>query len=201
MSSPFLAYLGRLRWIKRWGLMRNAIDENVMEHSFEVAIIAHALALIARRVHGRKIDPAAVAAAALYHDAHEAITGDLPSPIKYHSEAIRRAYRSLEREATAELLLLAPAELRPDYAALMEDEALPPEHLALIKAADRIAAYLKCRAELKAGNTEFESAAAEIGAKLSQLEMPEVDYFLRVFAPCYELNLDRLVGDGARPPR
>lgn len=196
MNSPFFAHLSRLRWIKRWGLMRNAIDENVMEHSWEVAIIAHALAIIRKEIFHQPIDANAVATAALYHDASEAITGDLPTPIKYHSPAIQSAYQNLENRAANELLDLLPKELQPAFAALMLHEQSSDDIRLLIKAADRIAAYLKCQAELRSGNQEFESAAKEIADRIQQLELPEVDYFMREFAPSYGLTLDRLITNG-----
>ncbi|MDD2769401.1 MAG: 5'-deoxynucleotidase [Methylococcus sp.] len=192
-DSPFFAHLGRLRWIKRWGLMRNAYEENVMEHSWEVAVIAHALAVIRSEIVRHPIDADRVAAAALYHDVSEAITGDLPTPIKYHSPAIRDAYKDLEQKASEELLAQLPEELQPAFARMLLPEAIPEEVSVLIKAADRIAAYLKCCAERRAGNTEFVNAEEEIREKIRQLELPEVDYFMDVFVPGYELTLDRLV--------
>jgi len=192
-ESPFFAHLGRLRWIKRWGLMRNAYEENVMEHGWEVAVIAHALAVIRGEIFQRPIDAERVATAALYHDVSEAITGDLPTPIKYHSPAIRDAYKDLEQKASQELLALLPEALKPAFARMLLPEAIPEEFCVLIKAADRIAAYLKCCAERRAGNTEFVNAEQEIREKIRQLELPEVDYFMAVFVPGYELTLDRLV--------
>lgn len=193
MSSHFFAYISKLRWIVRWGLKRNTIHENVMEHSWEVATIAHALALIRKRVFDGSIDPNAVATAALYHDCSEVITGDLPSPVKYHSPAIQHAYQSVERAAERELVALLPTVLQKDFAALIEEERLPPEHRQLIKAADTIAAYLKCQAELTAGNREFEKAAESIKQRLMTDPLPEVDYFMTHFAPSYQLTLDELL--------
>jgi 5'-deoxynucleotidase len=173
--------------------MRNAIEENVMEHSWEVAIIAHALAVIRCEILQQPVDANAVATAALYHDVSEAITGDLPTPIKYHSPAIQSAYLDLETRAAKELLQLLPTELQEAFTALVLPKGVPDDIRQLIKAADRISAYLKCQAELRAGNQEFESAAHEIAESIKQLELPEVDYFMRVFAPSYSLTLDRLV--------
>jgi 5'-deoxynucleotidase len=192
-QSPFFAHLGRLRWIKRWGLMRNAYEENVMEHGWEVAVIAHALAVIRNEIFQRPIDADRVAAAALYHDVSEAITGDLPTPIKYHSPAIRDAYKDLEQKASQELLALLPEALKPAFAQMLLPEAIPEEICVLIKAADRIAAYLKCCAERRAGNTEFVNAEEEIREKIRQLRLAEADYFMDMFVPAYELSLDRLV--------
>lgn len=193
MPSHFFAYLSKLRWIVRWGLKRNTIHENVMEHSWEVATIAHALALIRNRCFGGSVDANAIAAAALYHDAAEVITGDLPSPVKYHSAAIRQAYHAIERAAEQELVALLPEALRDDYAALMLEHSLPAEHRQLLKAADTIAALLKCEAELKAGNREFEKAAEEIRERLADFALPEVDYFMQQFVPSYQLTLDELL--------
>ncbi|MGZ5526434.1 MAG: 5'-deoxynucleotidase, partial [Methylomonas sp.] len=137
ISSSFYAYLSRLRWIKRWGLKRNAHDENVMEHSWEVSVIAHTLALIKNRYYQGNVDANAVAAAALYHDVTEVITGDLPTPIKYHSEQISTAYKQIERQAEKELLALLPAELQADFQALIHHDKMPPEHVQIIKAADK----------------------------------------------------------------
>lgn len=193
MVSHFFAYISKLRWIVRWGLKRNTIPENVMEHSWEVATIAHALALIRRRIGGAPVDANAVAVAALYHDCAEVITGDLPSPVKYHSAAIQQAYHSLERDAERELVALLPQALREDFAAVMLEDQLPAEHRQLIKAADTIAAYLKCQAEVLAGNREFETAAEEIKRRLADYALPEVDYFMATFAPGYQLTLDELL--------
>lgn len=191
--SHFFAYLNRLRWIKRWGLKRNAIEENVMEHSWEVAVLAHALAVLRNRYFGGELDAHRIATAALFHDATEVITGDMPSPVKYHSAAIREAYKAIERSTEQELLALLPPEVRPDYAALVcESEQAEDDHR-VIKAADTLAAYLKCKAEILAGNREFEDALRDIEQALRDMALPEVDYFLEHFAPSYGLTLDRLL--------
>lgn len=193
ISSSFYAYLSRLRWIKRWGLKRNAHEENVMEHSWEVAVIAHTLALIKNRYFDGKVDAHAVATAALYHDITEVITGDLPTPIKYHSDAISAAYKQIEAQAELALLNLLPQELRQDFAQLIQHEQIPAAHHQLIKAADKISAYLKCQAELKAGNREFETAAEQLALKISESEQPEVIFFMQTFAPSCGLTLDGLM--------
>jgi len=193
VSTPFYAYLSRLRWIKRWGLKRNALDENVMEHSWEVAVIAHTLALIKNRYYGGSLDANAIATAALYHDITEVITGDLPTPIKYHSEAINVAYKEIEKQAEKELLKLLPAELQADFEALIHHDSMPEEHVQIIKAADKISAYLKCQAELKAGNTEFEMAAQELAKTIAGYRQPEVVFFMQAFAPSCGLTLDGLM--------
>lgn len=196
MESHFFAYISKIRWIIRWGLKRNAIQENVMEHSWEVATIAHALALIHNRYYGGSVEANAVATAALYHDCSEVITGDMPSPIKYHSAAIQEAYKAIEAEAEKELVSLLPIELQDDFAAVMLELHIPRQHKRLIKAADTIAAYLKCRAEMAAGNKEFSKAGEDIVTRLKAYEMPEVDYFLKVFSPSYQLTLDELLNGG-----
>ena len=197
MTSHFFAYISKIRWIIRWGLKRNAIPENVMEHSWEVATLSHALALIRNTYFEGNVDANAVATAALYHDCSEVITGDMPSPIKYHSLAIQQAYKAIEHQAERELVNLLPEAMRPPFAALMQESELPREHLQLIKAADTLAAYLKCQAELLAGNQEFAKAAEDITTRLQAYKMPEVDYYLSVFAPSYQLTLDELLnGDG-----
>lgn len=193
ISSSFYAYLSRLRWIKRWGLKRNAHDENVMEHSWEVSVIAHTLALIKNRYFDGQVDANAVATAALYHDITEVITGDLPTPIKYHSQAISSAYKQIEKQAEKELLALLPTELQLDFMAFIHHDQLPEEHVSIIKAADKISAYLKCQAELKAGNREFETAAEVLVQTLGQSEQPEVIFFMTVFVPSCGLTLDGLM--------
>lgn len=193
ITTPFYAYLSRLRWIKRWGLKRNAHEENVMEHSWEVAVIAHTLALIKNRYFGGEVDANAVAAAALYHDITEVITGDLPTPIKYHSLAILGAYKQIEQQAETELLNLLPDALRDDFQALIQHDQLPEQHQHIIKAADKISAYLKCQAELKAGNTEFEMAAEQLAKNIHDLQQPEVVFFMHAFAPSCGLTLDGLM--------
>lgn len=193
LTSSFYAYLSRLRWIKRWGLKRNAHDENVMEHSWEVAVIAHTLALIKNRYYGGQVDANAVATAALYHDITEVITGDLPTPIKYHSEAISTAYKQIEQQAEFELLNLLPTGLRADFEVLIQHDKMPEVTLQLIKAADKISAYLKCQAELKAGNREFETAAEQLALTISQTEQAEVIFFMQTFVPSCGLTLDGLM--------
>jgi len=193
VTSSFYAYLSRIRWIKRWGLKRNAHDENVMEHSWEVSVIAHTLALIKNRYYGGAVDANAIATAALYHDITEVITGDLPTPIKYHSSAINAAYKQIEKQAELELLALLPLELRADFESLIHHDKLPEEHIKIIKAADKISAYLKCQAELKAGNKEFEIAAEQISLAIGESDQPEVMFFMQAFAPSCGLTLDGLM--------
>lgn len=189
MSYDFFAYISRMKYIARWSLMRSTVQENVQEHSHMVAVLAHALGLIRRDVFGHDCDPDALAAAALYHDAPEILTGDLPSPIKYHSSDIKRAYDEVERLAVEKLLLELPEALRPAYRTLL---SVSPETHEMVKAADRLSAYIKCVEERKAGNHEFLSAEVASRQKLEELHMPEMDYFLEHFLPGIEKTLDEL---------
>jgi len=193
ITSRFFAYLSRLRLIKRWGLMRNVVEENVMEHSWQVATIAHALAIIGRDVFNQPINPDRVATTALYHDCSEIITGDLPSPIKYHSETIAKAYKAIEDEAEAELLGLLPEKLQAGFSPYLLHQQIEPETSVLVKAADLISAYLKCQLELDAGNKEFKDAMTEIEASIRRLNRQEVDYFMATFVDSYQLTLDELL--------
>ena len=197
--NPFFAYISRMKYITRWSLMRNNVPENIQEHSHMVAVLAHALAVIRRDVLGLACDPEACAAAALFHDAAEIFTGDLPTPIKYFSPAIRDAYRQVEDTAVKRLLELLPEELRPAYAPLLREE--DPEVRALVKAADKLAAYIKCQEELAAGNSEFGDAARETREALEALGLPEVAWFLDRCGPSFGLTLDGLQrGEGAADP-
>lgn len=191
--SHFFAYIARLRWIRRWGLMRNAIEENVATHSWEVATLAHVLALIRNRYFDGRVDPDHIATAALYHDATEVITGDMPTPIKYHSKVMREAFGAIEHRAEEELLALLPEDLREDFAPYVQESRWSDEVREIIKAADRLSAWLKCQAEMQAGNREFEPAAAQIFSRLQDEALPEVMYFLKVFAPSYQRPLDHLL--------
>jgi len=186
----FFAYISRMRYIGRWGLMRNTIPENIQEHSHMVAVLAHALAVIRRDIFGGKVNPEAVATAALFHDAPEILTGDLPTPIKYYNPEISSAYHAVEAVSAAKLLSLLPDSLRPAYAPLLTDE--DPEVHSLVKAADKLAAYIKCLEELKAGNTEFRQASQQIKAVLDSSPLPEVGYFMEHFMPGFDLSLDEL---------
>lgn len=193
MKSHFYAYISKTRWLQRWGLKRNTVPENVMEHSWEVATISHALALIKNRYFDGRLDVNAIVVAAMYHDCSEVITGDMPSPIKYHSEAITQAYKSIERQAEQELVSLLPADLQQDYEAVMIEHKIPAEHRNIIKAADTISAYIKCQMEVAAGNAEFSKAREEIKRRLETTDLPEVQYFLETFSPSYSLTLDELL--------
>lgn len=191
MANEFYALLGRMRYITRWGLMRNSFSENIQEHSHQVAVLAHALALIRRDIlHLDGPDPDRCAVAALYHDASEILTGDLPTPIKYYNPQIKSAYKEVERIAGEKLLGMLPEALRSSYAPLVleEDEAVLP----IVKAADKLSAHIKCLEEQKAGNTEFDSAARQTWQAMREMELPELDWFLRECLGAFSLNLDDL---------
>jgi 5'-deoxynucleotidase len=189
MSYSFFALISRMKNIGRWSLMRNSSQENIQEHSHMVAVIAHALAVIRRDVFGQDAHPGKAAAAALFHDAPEIFTGDMPTPVKYHNPDIIAAYKKVESLAAKKLLTTLPDAMRPSYEALFD---LDGETAALIKAADKLSAYIKCLEELKAGNNEFKSAAAQTLKKLKALNMQEVDYFMAHFLGAFELTLDEL---------
>ena len=191
MRYSFFALVSRMRNITRWSLMRNTFVENVQEHSHIVAVIAHALAVIRRDVLGLSADPGGAAAAALFHDASEIFTGDMPTPIKYFDPDIMSAYKRVESVASRKLLTALPAEMRPAYQPLLSP-AEGDVMRSLIKAADKLAAYIKCLEELKAGNLEFRLAAEQSLKKLAALDMPEVEYFLEHFVPAFDLTLDEL---------
>lgn len=191
MSHNFFALIARMRYIDRWGLMRNTRPENLQEHSHMVAVLAHALAAIGRERFGSKVDPGEAAVAALYHDAPEILTGDLPTPVKYDNPAIREAYKAVESVAADKLLSMLPAELRGEFSPYVREE-LEPELLAVVKAADKLSAHLKCLEELNAGNSEFKLAAAQTRAALEQIQLPALQYFLEEFLPGFMLTLDEL---------
>lgn len=191
MATEFYALLGRMRYITRWGLMRNTFPENLEEHSFQTAVLAHALALIRRDIlHLPTPDPERCAVAALYHDTSEILTGDLPTPIKYFNPQIKDAYKQVERIAGQRLLDMLPPELRASYEHLiLEDDA---ELLPFVKGADRLSAYLKCISEQKAGNTEFDSAARQTMQAIKDMHREEIEWFLDNCLEAFTLNIDQL---------
>jgi len=191
MANEFYALMGRMRYITRWGLMRNSFSENIQEHSHQVAVLAHALALIRRDILKLPTpDPDRCAVAALYHDASEILTGDLPTPIKYYNPEIKDAYKQVERIAGNRLLDMLPQELRESYAhyVLEDDAELEP----FVKAADKLSAHIKCLEEQKAGNTEFDSAARQTWDSMKAMQQPELDWFLDHCLPAFALNIDQL---------
>ena len=190
MRSHFFAYISRMRFIQRWALMRNTAPENVQEHSHQTAVLAHALAVIRNEKFGGDVDPGLVAAAALYHDASEILTGDMPTPIKYDNPAIRSAYKDVEAVAEGKLLAMLPPELRRAYVPVLTEVEAEVERL--VKAADKLSAHIKCVEELKAGNTEFREAASQTRRALEAFGLPEVEYFLGTFMESFSLTLDEL---------
>jgi 5'-deoxynucleotidase len=195
MLSHFFAYLSRMKFIRRWGLMHSTYPENIQEHSLRVALVAHALAIIRNRVRGGNINPDRTAALALYHDASEVLTGDLPTPVKYFNPDIKTAYRAIEAAAAKKLLSMIPSELQEDYRAFLShdaQDAIDQEHRELVKAADKLCAYLKCLEELSAGNQEFRHAERALKASVEEINLPEVRYFLETFVPSFTLTLDEL---------
>ena len=190
MSYHFFPMISRMRYINRWGLMRNTRLENIQEHSHQVAVLAHALAVIQNRYFGGQVDPGAVAVAGLYHDASEILTGDMPTPIKYDNPDIQNAYKQVESVAEQKLLSMLPEDLRLDFDDVI---TIPdPEVHALVKAADKLSAYLKCVEELKAGNSEFKKAKEQTYAALCQNPIPALQYFMEHFLDGFELTLDEL---------
>ena len=186
----FFAYMARMKLIRRWSLMRNTQPENDAEHSLQVAMIAHGLAVIARDRYGRKVDPEHVVTLAVYHDASEVLTGDLPTPVKYHSEEMRDAFREVEGLAGARLRAMLPEDMQPAFAPYLEAEK--DEDYRLVKAADRLSAYVKCLEEQRAGNHEFDAAGENILASIRAMQLPEVEDFMREFIPSFSMTLDEL---------
>ena len=191
MSHNFFAYISRMRYIGRWSLMRNSLPENIQEHSHMVAVIAHALGVIRRDVFHIPCDPNEYAAVALYHDSSEILTGDLPTPIKYYSRSINAAYREVEEIACRKLLSTLPRELQDAFQPLISGATEERCH-DLVKAADKLSAYIKCIEERRAGNDEFISAEKQTREILEQSPLPEVKYFMEHFIPAFELTLDEL---------
>jgi 5'-deoxynucleotidase len=190
--SHFFAYLSRMKFIQRWGLMHNVHDENIQEHSLQVAMIAHALGVIKNRIYEGHVNPERIAVLALYHDASEVITGDLPTPIKYFSPKIKTAYKEIEQIANERLFEMLPEELKAEFESIffpLEEDSV---HWQLIKAADKISAYLKCLEERKAGNQEFMRAEQMLRKAVKEQDLPEVKYFVKHFIPSMKLTLDEL---------
>lgn len=192
-EGNFFALISRMKYIDRWALMRNTRKENIQEHSHMVAVLAHALAVIENRHFGGQVDVGQVALAAIYHDATEIITGDMPTPIKYYNEDMRHAYKDVERMAEERMLRLLPEELRPDYEDLLESP--DPKIRALVKAADKLSAYLKCVEELQAGNNEFNKAKEQTWAALNNDPIPPLRYFMEHYLDSFSLTLDELEQD------
>lgn len=190
MQHRFFAMISRMRYIGRWALMRNTFEENIQEHSHMVAVLAHGLALIQRDILHEPADPDRCASAALFHDASEILTGDLPTPIKYYNPEIRTAYKQIEAVSCKKLLALLPEELKESYEPLLMES--DPQVAKIVKAADKLSAYIKCVEELKAGNLEFEAAERQTRQALEQMHLPCLDYFMAHFLDSFRLTLDEL---------
>lgn len=189
MSSSFYAMLSRMKHINRWALMRNTREENLCEHSQDVAVIAHALAVITNTRFGGQVDVGECVTAALYHDASEILTGDLPTPVKYDNPAIQDAYKQLESVACDKLLTMLPDDLRIAYAPYFS-ETIGEEEQRIVKAADKIAALIKCVEELAGGNAEFKEARRSTEEAVRAMKLPAADQFLEEFLPAFSLTLD-----------
>ena len=193
MRYDFYAYLDRMKYIKRWQLMRSEREENIMEHSQSVAVIAHALAVIRNEVYGGHADVLKTVLYAMYHEISEVMTGDLPTPVKYYNRSIQGAYKQLERSACEKVADMLPKELKEEISPyVLADEG--SEEYRLVKAADRLSAYIKCLEELRSGNGEFSRAKKSIEEELHGRKMPEVEYFFEHFIPSFSLTLDELEG-------
>ncbi len=186
----FFALISRMRYITRWGLMRNSYSENIQEHSHMVAVLAHGLALIRRDILGLEAEPERCATAALYHDASEIYTGDLPTPIKYYNPEIKEAYKQVEHISGTKLLSLLPEALQSSFAPLIYEEDERVQRI--VKAADKLSAHIKCVEELKAGNREFESAALQTKKALEEMHLPELDWFMEHCLSAFGRNLDEM---------
>lgn len=195
MSSHFMAHLFRMKLIRRWPLMRNVNEENVAEHSHQVAMIAHLLAVIGQHYYGRHIDAGRVASLALFHDASEVLTGDLPTPVKYFNPQIAVEYKKIETVAEQRLLQMLPAELQPYYKPLLLSSGYTEDEKSLVKAADNLCAYLKTVEEISAGNHEFVLAKKRLAKMLAESPLPEVQHFLQHFAESFSLSLDEISQD------
>ncbi|MEE1010739.1 MAG: 5'-deoxynucleotidase [Acutalibacteraceae bacterium] len=192
MDNGFFAMVSRMKYINRWALMRNEHSENLCEHSFEVAVIAHALAVIGNKRFGKNLNGERAALLGLYHDTPETLTGDMPTPVKYYSEEVRLAYKTVEENACRSLIDMLPEDFREDYSAMFLPENGDEELWKLIKAADKISALIKCIEEKKAGNSEFVKAGEGLKSAIENLGLPEAKVFVEEFLPAYELTLDEL---------
>lgn len=193
MAYDFYAFMDRMKYIKRWQLMRSVREENIMEHSQQVAMFSHALAVINNKVFGGTADASKAVLYAVYHECSEVMTGDLPTPVKYFNRSITGAYKNLEEKACDKLLTALPEEMRGEISAVMKPDMTSYEY-ALMKAADRLAAYVKCLEEMRCGNSEFVKAKKSIEEDLHSRRLPEVEYFFEKFVDSFSLTLDELEG-------
>lgn len=194
-QSHFFAHLSRLKLISRWPLMRNVRTENVSEHSLQVAFVAHALAIIKNRKFNGNVNPERVALLAMYHDASEVLTGDMPTPIKYYNPQIAHEYKKIEKVAQQKLMEMLPPELQNDFRPLLDEHYYTEDEKLVVKQADALCAYLKCLEELSAGNNEFKLAKARLEKTLDMRSSPEMEYFMEVFIPSFSLSLDEISQD------
>lgn len=194
-QSHFFAYLSRLKLISRWPLMRNVRTENVSEHSLQVAFVAHALAVIKNRKFNGNVNPDRIALLAMYHDASEVLTGDMPTPIKYYNPQIAHEYKKIEKVAQLKLIEMLPEELQQDFRSVLDDNYYSEDEKLVVKQADALCAYLKSLEELSAGNNEFTLAKQRLEKTLKLRHSPEMEYFITVFVPSFSLSLDEISGD------
>ena len=187
MQSHYYAILSRMKNINRWGLMRNTRQENLSEHSLEVAVIAHALAIIGKKRFGKNVSPEKIAVAAIFHDTSEIITGDMPTPIKYYNPEIKEAYKKIEAVAEDQLISMLPTDFKEEFTEIYHPDQDTAKY---VKAADKISALIKCIEEIKMGNMEFKDAESSTKAAISMLDMPEVEIFMSEFIESYYLTLD-----------
>ena len=192
MENGFFAMVSRMKYINRWALMRNEHSENLSEHSFEVAVIAHALAVIKNKRFGGTVNGEKAALMGLFHDSPETLTGDMPTPVKYYSEEVRNAYKTVEENACKSLVEMLPEDFQSEFSPLLIPNEEDAELWKLVKAADKISALIKCLEERKAGNSEFIKAGEGIRESIEKLDMPEVKVFIEEFLPAFELTLDEL---------
>jgi Predicted hydrolases of HD superfamily len=199
MSSSFYAMLSRMKYIRRWALMRNSESENISEHSLEVSMLAHGLAVLGNRRLGKQLDADRCAVIGLYHDAGEIITGDMPTPIKYYNRQMQNVFHEIEDDASEALLAMLPEDIRGDYRSLFFREEGEEELWRIVKAADKLSALIKCIEEGKAGNREFESAQKTLTDSIHALQVPEAELFMTEFLPAYYRTLDELSSETDRP--
>lgn len=193
MKNNFFAFASRIKYMHRWALMRNTTYETLSQHSYEVATLAHALAVLGNRRLGKNYDTSRAALLGLYHDVPEIITGDMPTPVKYHSAEMRSAFAAVEQYASERLLSMLPDDLRPDYEPLLSENTQEEAEMhVLVKAADKLSAYIKCIEERKAGNSEFSDAERATKKALEKMQCPEAEMFIEEFLPAYSLPLDKL---------
>lgn len=195
MGENFFAMMSRMKFIERWALMRNSYAENISEHSLEVSMIAHGLAVIGNKRLGRHYDANKAALIAVYHDSTEIITGDMPTPVKYYNRKIHGAFKEIEDNAARQLLSMLPEDLKGEYESIFFESEGEEELWKLVKAADKLSALIKCIEEAKAGNTEFNNAKETLKKSLDEMELPEVEIFEEVFLPGYYKTLDELQKD------